>query len=316
MARVWRAAALACVSLALASCNLGDREITPGRMPHFEHPLGPAPRVALVLGSGGPRGFAHIGVLKVLEENGIRPDLIVGSSVGSMVGALYAAGWGAADLERLAYELNVMDFFEFSLLRGGPATGQTVQSYINARVHERPIEALKIPFIAAATRVSDGRLALFNRGDTGLAVRASGASPGQFEPVRIGSELYVDGDEASPVPIKAARNLGAKVVIAVDVSAYADDTPQTAPREWVAKDERRARQVAAEAPEADVLLHPNIGYYAGHTEDYRRRVIAIAERFTREKLPAIRAAYARAGLARPEGQKPAIARNPSGEASR
>jgi NTE family protein len=316
MGPAWRAGLVALVSLAAASCNLGDREVPPDRLPHFEPPKGPAPRVALVLGSGGPRGFAHIGVLKVLEENGIRPDLIIGSSVGSMVGALYAAGWSAADLERLAYDLNVMDFFEFSILSGGLATGQTVQSYINTRVHDRPIEGLKIAFIAAATRVSDGKLALFNRGDTGLAVRASGASPGQFEPVRIGSDFYVDGDEASPVPIKAARRLGAKVVIAVDVSAYLEDTPGTAPREWVVKDERRARQVAAEAQEADVLLHPNIGYYAGHTEEYRRRVIAIAERVTRERLPAIRAAYVRAGVALPEAQKPAIARIPSGEASR
>src|SRR5260221_918270 len=138
-------------------------------------------------------------------------------------------------------------------------------------------------------------MVLFNHGDTGLAVRAWGASPGQFEPVRIGDELYVDGDESSPVPIEAARRLGAKVVIAVDVSAYVEDTPSTAQREWVVKDARRARQVAAEAKDADVMIHPNIGYYAGGNEPYRRRVIAIAERVAREKIPAILAALARAG---------------------
>jgi len=310
----WRAA-LACVSLGLAGCNLtGD--VPRERLPRFVESAVSTPGVALVLGSGGPRGFAHIGVLKVLEENGVRPDFIIGSSVGSMVGALYAAGFSAAELERLAYQINVMEFFELSLLHGGLATGAAVQAYVNQRVHDRPIEALKIPFAAAVTRLGDGKLALFNHGDTGLAVRASGASPGQFEPVRIGTELYVDGDEASPVPIRAARALGAKVVIAVDVSAYVEDTPTSAPRDWVKKDERRARQVAAEAPEADVLVHPNIGYYAGHTESYRRQVIAIAERVTREKMPAIRAAYARVGLALPAAQKSAIARIPSGEASR
>lgn len=305
----------ACLALGLAGCNLTS-DVPVERLPRFVAPHGAAPRVALVLGSGGPRGFAHIGVLKALEDNGVHPDLIIGSSVGSMVGALYAAGMSAAELERLAYGINVMEFFEFSILRGGLATGTAVQSYVNARVHEQPIEALRIPFAAAATRMGDGKLALFNHGDTGLAVRASGASPGQFEPVRIGSELYVDGDEASPVPIRAARALGAKVVIAVDVSAYAEDTPGTAPQDWIVKDERRARQVAAEAGEADVLLHPNIGYYAGHSEEYRRRVIAIAERLTREKIPAIRAAYARAGLALPSVSNPSIARIPSGEASR
>jgi NTE family protein len=313
----WRSLA-ACAWLGLAGCNLTS-DVPKERLPRFVEPHGPAPRVALVLGSGGPRGFAHIGVLKVLEENGVRPDVIIGSSVGSMVGALYAAGMSAADLERLAYQINVMEFFELSMLHGGLATGAAVQTYVNARVHNQPIEALKIPFLAAATRLGDGKLALFNHGDTGLAVRASGASPGQFEPVRIGTELYVDGDEASPVPIRAARALGAKVIIAVDVSAYLEDTPKTAPQDWIVKDERRARQVAAEAGEAgeaDVLLHPNIGYYAGHTEDYRRRVIATAERFTREKMPEIRAAYARAGFAPPQVSKPAIARIPPGEASR
>jgi NTE family protein len=269
--------------------------------------------VALVLGSGGPRGFAHIGVLKVLEDAGIKPDLIIGSSVGSMVGALYAGGLSAREIERLAYDLNIMDFFEIRQAVGGLSSGAAVQEYVNAHLNGKPIEQLKIAFVAAATRASDGKLVLFNHGDTGLAVRASSASPGQFEPVRVGKDLYLDSDEASPVPIKAARELGAKVVIAVDVSAYAKDTPASAPHEWVVKDERRARQVAAEAGDADVLLHPNIGYYAGHTDAYRRNVIAIAERDTREKLPAIQAALARAGV---PAQNAAMARMPAGDASR
>jgi NTE family protein len=302
---------LACAALSLAGCNL-DGDLPKERMPRFEPPA-TAPRVALVLGSGGPRGFAHIGVLKVLEDNGIKPDLVIGSSVGSMVGALYAAGLSAREIEKLAYDLNVMDFFEFKQLGGGLSSGAAVQTYVNARVHDKPMEQLKIAFVAAATRVSDGKLALFNHGDTGLAVRASGASPGQFEPVRVGDEMYLDGDEASPVPIKAARALGAKVVIAVDVSAYAKDTPANVPHDWVVKDERRARQVAAESGDADVILHPNIGYYAGHTDAYRRNVIAIAERYTRESLPAIQAALKRAGM---PVQNAAMARMPAGEASR
>ncbi len=301
------------LALALVGCNPGG-DVPAGRLPRFVAPQDPAPRVALVLGSGGPRGFAHIGVLKALEDNGVRPDLIIGSSVGAMVGALYAAGYDAAELERRAYAINVLEFFEFRLLGGGLATGVALQDYVNTTVEGKPMERLKIPFAAAATRVSDGKIALFNFGDTGLAVRASSATPGQFEPVRVGDDVYVDGDESSPVPIRAARKLGARVVIAVDVSAYAADTPSGVPREWVVKDERRARQVAAEAPEADIVLHPNIGYYAGHSEAYRRNVIAIAERFTREKLPSIRAALARAGV--PAAQKLSTARTPSGEASR
>ncbi len=291
----------------LAGCQWGT-EVPPERIPRFEAPSA-APRVALVLGSGGPRGFAHIGVLKALEDHGIRPDLVVGSSVGAMVGAIYAAGHDARSLEKLAEETNLLEFFEWRMITGGPASGRAVQSYVNERLEGRPIEALPLAFAAAATRVRDGELVLFNRGDAGLAVRASGASPGDFEPVRVGGELYVDGDEASPVPIRAARRLGAQVVIAVDVSAYPQDTPPGVPREWVEKDARRARQVAAEAPAADVLLHPNIGYYAGHTSEYRRRVIARAEAYTRERIGTILAAVARA-------QKSPTAQNPAGVASR
>jgi NTE family protein len=269
-------------------------EVPPDRIPRFEAPR-QAPRIALVLGSGGPRGFAHIGVLKVLEEAGVKPDLVVGASVGAMAGALYAGGIAPVELERMAYDIDVFDFFEWQHLTRSPATGRAVQAYVNKWVGGRPIEQLGIAFAATATRVSDRKLVIFNRGDTGLAVRASSASPGQFVPVAIDGETYVDGDEMSPVPIRAARSLGAKVVIAVDVSAYLETTPQGVPNEWVVKDTRRAKQVAAEAPEADVMLHPDIGYYAGHDEEYRRRVIALAEQATRRELPRIKAAIAKAG---------------------
>ena len=215
--RVLRALAAA-LALALAGCDITGY-VSKEREPTFVPPTGPAPRVALVLGSGGPRGFAHIGVLKALEDAGIKPDLVIGSSVGSMVGALYAAGMSAHDLERLAYEINVMQFFELRSLTGALATGAAIQNYVNEKVDGRSIEQLKMPFVAAATRVSDGKLVLFNHGDTGLAVRASGASPGQFAPVKIGSETYIDSDEASPVPIRVALELGAKVVMQVDVTA-------------------------------------------------------------------------------------------------
>ena len=135
-------------------------------------------------------------------------------------------------------------------------------------------------------------------------MRASSADPGRFEPVRIGDERYADGDELSPVPIHAARLLGARFVIAVDVSAHAQTTPPGVPQAWIDKDTRRARQVLAEAPGADVLLHPDIGYYAGTSEEYRRRVIAVAESYTRERIPAIRAALGAAGLEPPSLRRP------------
>ena len=276
----------------LASCSWRQEEVPPGRLPHFV-PLGaPAPRIAFVLGSGGPRGFAHIGALKVLEEMGIRPDLLVGSSVGSMVAVLYAGGYDAVALERLATRLNMLRFYELRELLKKPATGAPLEAYVNGELRGRTLGELHIPVGVAATRLSDRTLVLFDRGDAGLAVRASAADPDNFEPVRIGGDLYADGDELSPVPIRAARSLGARFVIAVDVSAYPQTTPPGVPQAWIDKDARRARQVKAEAPFADVLLHPDIGYYAGWSESYRRRVIATAEAYTRTRMPQIREALA------------------------
>jgi NTE family protein len=307
-----RVAALLGTALVASACNLIEPNVPPERLPRFERD-GAHPRVALVLGSGGPRGFAHIGVLKALEDAGVHPDLIVGSSVGAMVGALYAAGYDARSLERMAYGINLFDFLEVSMIWGGPASGRAVQAYVNKAVGGRAIEQLETRFAAVAPRMPGRELVIFNRGDTGLAVRASGASPGEFQAVKFGGASYIDGDEASPVPIHVARMLGARVVIAVDVSAFAADTPPNVPQEWIDKDARRARQVRAEAPEADVMIHPDIGYYAGHDEEYRRHVIAIAERVAREEMPKVKAAIAKAGLAGPQA---ASARIPDGEASR
>jgi len=312
IARVRRAAVSLAVAM-LAGCGVAP-EVPRERLPRFVQPTGTAPRIALVLGSGGPRGFAHIGVLRELDDNGSRADLIVGSSVGSMVGALYAAGMSGHELENLAHELHILRFFEWGMLAKQPNSGEPIQVFVNERVKGRTIEELPTMFVATATRMSDRKLVLFNRGDTGLAVRASSASAPEFKAVRVGDQMFMDSDEMAPVPIRAARSLGAKVVIAVDVSAFPQDTPQGVPQEWIDKDARRARQVAAEAPQADVLLHPNIGYWAGQDEDYRRRVIGIAERYTVLKIQAIRTAIANAGI--PPATQAASARTPSGETSR
>ncbi len=313
--RLPRFAAALVVALAVAAmCAgcLGDSDALDGPdAPHFVKPPA-APRVALALGSGGPRGFAHIGALLALEEAGIRPDLVVGSSVGALVGALYASGMPPRELERLAKDVNVLEFFEVRMVTGGLATGRAVQDFVNRHVDGRRIESFPAAFAALAAREGTREAVILNAGDAGGAVRASSASPGQFAPVRIRGVSLVDGDEASPVPIRAARQLGAAVVIAFDVSAQLEGTPPGVPAEWVRKDERRAAQVRAEAPLADVLVHPDLGYYAGHTAEYRQRVIEIAARETRARLPEIRAAIARAGGA----QSNRTASMPPGPAAR
>jgi NTE family protein len=283
--------------LFLAGCELSQRDYTAPDAPRFEPlPAGPKPRVALVLGGGGPRGFAHIGVIKALEANKIEPDLIVGTSVGAMIGALYADGHPAEDLERIALNINPLQFISLSM-EGASGNALALEEFINEQIHHKQMQGLRRNFAAVATRADDHTLRVFTAGNTGVAVRASSAIPSQFKPTRILGVDYVDGDEISPVPIKTARDLGADVVIAVDVSAHLSTTPPKVPDEWRTRDRRRTDQVLREAPLADVLIHPDLGYYADIRDAYRRRSIETAERLTIEALPRIRAAIARAKVA-------------------
>ena len=259
------------------------------RPPQYVSPkAGERPQLALVLGSGGRRGFAHAGVLRALDAGGIKPDLIVGVSIGSVIGALYAGGMSGAEVERLALELDLSDLRDLSWLHWGRVRGQKLENFVNARVQQRPLEALGMRFAAVAARRHDGGLQIFNRGDTGVAVRASAAVPERFYAVRIGGVTYVDGDVASPVPVRAARMLGAQRVIAVDISARIDNVPHDIPDDWLRADRERRMRADAEAKFADVLIHPDIGYFAGTSGRYRARVIRAAADATRAALPRIR----------------------------
>ncbi len=248
------------------------------------------PQVALVLGSGGRRGFAHAGVLRALEAGGIKPDLIVGVSIGSIIGALYVGGMSAADVEQLALQLDLSALRDLSWLHWGQVRGQKLQNFVNDHVQQRPLEALGMRFAVVATRQHDGALQIFNSGDTGAAVRASSAVPGRFYAMRIAGVTYIDGDVASPVPVRAARTLGADVVIAVDISARVDNVPQGVPDEWLRTDRERRKRIDAEVASADVLIHPDMGYFAGTSANYRTRVIAAAAEATRAALPRIKSA--------------------------
>jgi NTE family protein len=248
------------------------------------------PQVALVLGGGGRRGFAHAGVLRALEAGGVKPDLIVGVSIGSIIGALYAGGMSAGEVEQLALNLDLSTLRDLSWIHWGQVRGQKLQNFVNDRVQQRPLEALGIRFAVVATRAHDGALQIFNAGDSGAAVRASSAVPGQFYAVRIGGVTYIDGDVASPVPVRAARTLGADVVIAIDISARIDNVPYGVPDDWVRSDRDRRKRIDAEVAHADVLIHPDIGYFAGTSANYRTRVINAAAEATRAALPRIKSA--------------------------
>ncbi len=297
--RLPAAVMLLAVGLAHGAIFQAQYEYDGADAPRFVAPRAAAAipaQLALVLGSGGRRGFAHAGVLRALEAAGVKPDLIVGVSIGSVIGAFYAAGMKAADVEQLALDIDLSELRDLSWLHWGRVRGQKLENFVNARVRRQPLEALGVRFAVVATREHDGALQIFNAGDTGVAVRASSAVPGRFYAVRIAGVTYIDGDVASPVPVRAARTLGAQVVVAVDISARPEKAPPGAPAEWLKRDRERRAQIDAEAKEADVLIHPDIGYFAGTSASYRQRVIAAAAEAARAALPRINAALAKPRL--------------------
>ena len=184
-------------------------------------------RLGLALGGGAARGFAHVGVIQVLEEAGLRPQLVVGTSAGSLVAALYASGKSTADLAYLAQTLQEAEITDWMLpiLNRGALRGEALAKYVNGQVGGLALEQMKIPLGIVATDLGNGEAITFRRGNTGAAVRASSAVPGVFMPVRIGAREYVDGGLTAPVPVRQAREMGANFVIAVDISSDPDGNP-------------------------------------------------------------------------------------------
>ncbi len=291
---------MACLLLStlLLGCAGGIAEYSGPDAPHFvAFSAAEPPRIALVLGGGGPRGFAHIGVLKVLEANGIEPDLVVGASVGALIGAFYAHGMTAAEIEKIALDFDAKRFIGIST-EGFTGNGGALEAFIRDLTGGKSLNAFKRKLAVTAARRDNNALAVFTRGNTAAAVRASSASPGRFAPVRIAGVEYHDGDEAQPVPIRVARELGAKLVIAVDVSAYLERTPPSAPAAWRIRDQKRTALIEQERPLADVFIHPDLNYYASITESYRLMCIQRGEAAATAALPKIRAAMAAAAAAK------------------
>lgn len=247
-------------------------------------------RLALVLGSGGPRGFAQLGVLKVLDEAGIRPDLIVGSSAGALLGALAAAGLPAAEIERRALALSTADLFDLDLA-SGMVDGAALQRFVDRAVGGRSLEQLGTALVVVATRAGSGTPVAFTHGEVGIAVRASSAVPGSFRAVRIRGVVYVDGDVASPLPVRLARELGARRVVAVDVAqdVARAPPPAAAPSDWTRQAVERRVLIERERPSADLVIAPPLPYLTGFSVDYRRMAIAAGEAAAREALPRLRA---------------------------
>jgi NTE family protein len=290
----FRIALLATAITLLAGCGGEVRPSPDAVNPRVGAPAPKPVRIGLALGGGAAKGFAHIGVIKMLEANGIKVDVVTGTSAGSVVGALYASGMDAFALQKQAVALDEDRIKDVRLFGGGLVQGQALQDYVNTSVRARSIEKLAKPFAAVSTRLEDGERTVFTRGNTGQAVRASSSIPGVFEPVAIGKFHYVDGGIVSPVPVDAARQLGADFVIAVDISSKA---PGTAPGSLLGTVNQSITIMgqklgAQELARADVVIRPKVNGVGPAAFDEKQAVILEGERAAVAALPQIRAKLA------------------------
>ena len=205
------------IAALLAACAAPPPVPPPSVPPPVAVPKPPL-KIALVLGGGAARGFAHIGVIKALEAQGIVPDMVVGTSAGSVVAALHASGMNGFDLQKVALQMEEDMVTDWALPNRGVFKGEALQDFINQKVRNLSLQKMPKPLGVVATDLQSGEMVLFRTGNTGIAVRASSAVPGVFQPVEISGRDYVDGGLTSPVPAQSARTMGADFVIAVDIS--------------------------------------------------------------------------------------------------
>ncbi|WP_234263444.1 MULTISPECIES: patatin-like phospholipase family protein [Hydrogenophaga] len=287
------------LALWLAGCGSTPpvQPAQPAPPPAVTAPEGRPPRLGLALGGGAARGFAHVGVIQVLEAQGIHPDLIVGTSAGSLVAALYATGRSAAELEKLALSMDEAALTDWSmpLVSRGMLRGEALARFVRQAVDGRVIEQMALPLGILATDLQTGQGVLFRRGDTAQAVRASSAVPGVFAPVSIGGKDYVDGGLVAPVPVRQAREMGAEVVIAVDISADPADIPAGGLFSLLPKTTAIMGQSInrLELASADVVLRPTLPGVGSADFRSRQRSIEAGRAAMQAALPRLKAELAR-----------------------
>jgi len=247
-------------------------------------------KLGLALGGGAARGFAHIGVIKALETSGLAPDIVVGTSVGAVVGSLYAAGFDVFELQKIAIQLEENALTDWSVFDRGFLKGEALERFINQQVANRPIEQLKRRFAAVATDLAAGEVAVFTSGNTGTAVRASAAIPGIFSPAIIRGREYVDGGLTSPIPVKAARQLGADIVIAVDISAKPSGKKNQGSIDLLLDTIAVMGHAigARDLADADVVIRPDLLGVAATNFQQRNEAILQGERVGFAAIPRIR----------------------------
>jgi len=294
------AGACALGALGVAGCSSAPKSTggagpvaTAASAPPIPPVVAPPPRrarIGLALGGGAARGFAHIGVIQALEENGLLPDLVVGTSAGSVVAALFASGRSGRELATIADAMDETAFADWSYPGRGLIRGEALAKFIREKTNQRQIEQMKIPLGIAATDLDSGQSIVFRSGDTGTAVRASSAVPAVFQPVRIGSREYVDGGLSAPIPVHHAREMGAEFVIAVDISAVPEGNPTgDAARMLLQTFAIMGKGLKTyELRDADVVLQPALAGVSGADFTTRRQSIKAGRDVTVAHLAELR----------------------------
>ncbi len=263
---------------------------TEAAAPPAAQPVRRTPRLCLALGGGAARGFAHIGVIQVLEESGIKPHCVAGTSAGSLVAALYASGLNGSELARLALRMDESAITDWSFPGRGVIRGEALARYVRQQTQGRLIEQLPMPLGIVATDLDSGQGVLFRRGDLGQAVRASSAVPAVFQPVRISNREYVDGGLVSPVPVRYAREMGADVIVAVDISTAPEGQPTNDPFSLLLQTfsimGKSINQF--ELREADVVLRPALAGVGSADFTARQKAIQAGRQAALAQLGAIR----------------------------
>jgi NTE family protein len=263
-----------CTLLLVGACAAPPGKM-PATPPEIVAPV--KPTVALVLGGGAAKGFAHVGVIKALESHDIEPDIVVGTSAGSVVAALFAAGYNGFELQRISLSMDEDTVRDWILPNRGFIRGDALQNFINDAVQKRDIQNLNRKLAIVATDLQSGERMVFQSGNTGLAVRASSSVPGIFQPVKIGTREFVDGGLVSPVPVEVARDLGADIVIAVNISNVPKQSKLSDTIDILLQTFTIMGHVIAseELAEADVVISPDISELKSTSFDSRN--IAIIE---------------------------------------
>lgn len=253
------------------------------------------PKIGLALGSGGARGFAHLGVIKVLQEEKIPIDMIAGSSMGSLVGAMYCAGHEIEDLYRLANTFRSKFFLDITVPRMGFISGEKIKQFVKLFTHQKHIEDLKIPLSIVATDIVKAERVVFQKGPVDVAVRASISVPGIFVPEKVDDRLLVDGGVIDRVPSTVVREMGADIVIGVDVSQVKRNAEINTIYDVIMQsiDILQSEVLKYKASTADVLMSPKVEQFGGKTFQLAADIIRFGEEEATKSIPAIREAIDR-----------------------